>query len=52
MDIVIIGDGKVGHKLAAQLTAERYDVTLIDVREGRLKDSINELDVSLSLIHI
>ena len=46
MNIVIIGDGKVGHKLAIQLTAERYDVTLIDVREARLKDSINELDVS------
>lgn len=46
MNIVIIGDGKVGHKLATQLTAERYDVTLIDVREGRLKDSINELEVS------
>ena len=46
MNIVIIGDGKVGHKLAVQLTAECYDVTLIDVREGRLKDSINELDVS------
>ena len=41
MNIVIIGDGKVGHKLATQLTAERYDVTLIDVRENRLKDSIN-----------
>ena len=34
MNIVIIGDGKVGHKLATQLTAERYDVTLIDVREA------------------
>ena len=36
MNIVIIGDVKVGHKPAIQLTSERYDVTLIDVREGRL----------------
>ena len=30
MDIVIIGDGKVGHKLAMQLSGEKYNVTLID----------------------
>lgn len=46
MKIVIIGNGKVGRKLAAQLTAENYDVSLIDNNERRLKDSINELDVS------
>ena len=33
MDIVIIGDGKVGHKLAMQLSGEKYNVTLIDKSE-------------------
>ena len=30
MKIVIIGDGKVGHKLTTQLSEEDYDITLID----------------------
>ncbi len=46
MDIVIIGDGKVGHKLAMQLSGEKYNVTLIDKNERKLKDSVNEMDVS------
>ena len=33
MKIVIIGDGKVGHKLAVQLSEENYDITLIDQNE-------------------
>lgn len=37
--IVIIGDGKVGHKLTAQLSEEDYDVVLIDQNEGKLKIS-------------
>ena len=30
MKIVIIGDGKVGYKLAKQLSSEKYDIILID----------------------
>ena len=30
MKIIIIGDGKVGYKLARQLSTEKYDVVLID----------------------
>ena len=45
MKIVIIGDGKVGHKLAVQLSEEEYDITLIDQNQGRLKESLNELDI-------
>lgn len=45
MKIVIIGDGRVGHKLAVQLSEEEYDITLIDQNQGRLKESIDELDV-------
>lgn len=45
MKIVIIGDGKVGHKLTAQLSEENYDVVLIDQNEGKLKEAVNELDI-------
>lgn len=46
MNIVIIGDGKVGHKLAVQLSGENYNVTVIDSNEKKLKDSVNEMDAS------
>lgn len=45
MKIVIIGDGKVGHKLAVQLSEEDYDIVLIDQNQGRLKESLDELDI-------
>ena len=45
MKIVIIGDGKVGHKLAIQLSEENYDITLIDQNEGKLKDALNKMDI-------
>ena len=43
MKIVIIGDGKVGHKLTTQLSEENYDVVLIDQNEGKLKEAENIL---------
>lgn len=45
MKIVIIGDGKVGHKLAVQLSEEDYDIVLIDQNQGRLKEALDELDI-------
>lgn len=36
MEIVIIGDGKVGYKLAKQLSVENYDVVMIDGNEKKL----------------
>ncbi|MGN1266328.1 MAG: Trk system potassium transporter TrkA [Dorea sp.] len=45
MKIVIIGDGKVGHKLAVQLSEEEYDIVLIDQNEGRLKEAVNQMDI-------
>lgn len=45
MKIVIIGDGKVGHKLAVQLSEEDYDITLIDQNEGKLKDALTKMDI-------
>ena len=45
MKIVIIGNGKVGLKLATQLSEEDYDVILIDKDEEKLKHASNSLDV-------
>lgn len=45
MNIVIIGDGKVGHKLTSQLSEEGYDIVLIDQNAGKLKAALNELDI-------
>lgn len=45
MKIVIIGDGKVGYKLAKQLSGENYDVVLVDNNANKLKDTINRLDI-------
>ena len=46
MNIVIIGDGKVGYKLARQLSVEDYDVTMIDNNEKKLRFAIDRLDIS------
>lgn len=46
MKIVIIGDGKVGYKLAEHLSKDKYDVVLIDNNEDKLKDAINNLDIN------
>ena len=40
MKIVIIGDGKVGYKLAKQLSEENYDVVLVDNNAKKLKDTM------------
>lgn len=45
MKIVIIGDGKVGYKLAKQLSEENYDIVLIDNNAKKLKEAINTLDI-------
>ncbi len=45
MKIVIIGDGKVGYRLAKQLSEENYDVVLIDNNAGKLREAINKLDI-------
>lgn len=45
MKIVIIGNGKVGLKLASQLSEEDYDVILIDQNADKLKLASNSLDV-------
>lgn len=46
MKIVIIGDGKVGYKLARQLSVENYDVVMIDSNEKKLRFAIDRLDIA------
>lgn len=45
MNIIIVGDGKVGAALAAQLSAEGHDVTIIDSDPQALSASAEQLDV-------
>lgn len=44
MKIIIAGAGKVGETLAAQLTAENYNVTLIDTRADVLEACVSAYD--------
>ena len=46
MRIIIIGDGKVGYKLARQLSAEKYDVVMIDSDEKKLRYATDRLDIA------
>ena len=45
MKIIIVGDGKVGAALAAQLSSEKNDVTIIDSNPQVLAHSAEVLDV-------
>ena len=45
MKIIIAGAGKVGETLAAQLSEEKYDVTLIDTRTSALEACVSAYDV-------
>lgn len=45
MRIIIIGDGKIGHKVARQLSEENYNVVMVDQNEQLLKSTSNELDI-------
>ena len=45
MNIIIDGDGKVGSMLTRQLTAEGYDVTVIDSDSRVLSTSVERYDV-------
>ena len=42
MRIVIIGGGKVGFAIAAQLTQEGHDITVVE-RERSVADNISEM---------
>ena len=46
MNIIVVGLGKVGEKLVERLsTEENHNITVIDVRQGALHDTVNSYDV-------
>lgn len=45
MNIIVAGDGRVGAMLTRQLSAEGYNVTLIDKDQRTLEESVNKYDV-------
>ncbi|MDD3361029.1 MAG: Trk system potassium transporter TrkA [Hespellia sp.] len=45
MKIIIVGCGKVGDSLAEQLSAENYDITVIDKNPERIAQVTNDFDV-------
>lgn len=45
MRILIIGDGKVGHALAEQLSLEDHDITIVDNNAEALRRAVEKLDV-------
>ena len=45
MRILVVGDGKVGHTVAEQLTREGHDVVIIDKNEDVLQRCEDTLDV-------
>lgn len=44
MNIVIVGDGKVGNTLVGELVAEGHDVVVIDTNRRKLDDTLNDHD--------
>jgi len=45
LNIIIVGDGKVGSTLAEHLSREAHDVTIIDTNEDTLSRALDTLDV-------
>ena len=45
MNVLIVGCGKVGSAVAAQLLQEQHLVTIVDTDQARLDDVVNTLDV-------
>jgi trk system potassium uptake protein TrkA len=45
MNIVIVGDGKVGYTIAQQLVEEGHDLTIIENKKQVLENTVNSLDV-------
>ena len=45
MHIVIVGDGKVGSTVAAQLSTEGHDIIIIDSNATALENAGNTMDI-------
>ena len=44
MDIIIVGDGKVGYTLAEQLSQEEHNVTIVDTSDEALRKADEALE--------
>ena len=49
MNIVIVGNGKVGFALAEELAKENHDITLIDTNGDKLEHSAELLDITYAV---
>ncbi|MBO5269464.1 MAG: NAD-binding protein, partial [Clostridia bacterium] len=45
MNIIVAGNGRVGARLARQLSAEGYSVTVIDTSQHNLEHSVDQYDI-------
>lgn len=45
MNIIIVGCGKIGQKLAEQLGGEQHNITVVDTKYNVVQDTINKYDV-------
>lgn len=45
MNIIVVGVGKVGYTVAEQLSQEEHDVTIIDIDEEVINDTLQDIDV-------
>ena len=45
MNIIVVGVGKVGYTVAEQLSQEEHDITIIDVDEDVINDTLQDIDV-------
>ena len=45
MNIVIVGDGKVGSTLVGELAAEGHDVVVIDTNRNKVDATLDAYDV-------
>ena len=45
MNIIIVGDGKVGYTLAEHLSQEEHNVTIVDTNDEALRRASEALDV-------
>ena len=47
MNIIIVGDGKVGYTLAKHLSQEEHNVTIVDTNDDAHRRASDALDVIL-----
>ena len=46
MDIIIVGSGKIGFALAEELSLQKHNISVVDIRQDVLDSSSNRLDVN------